>query len=204
MGTDWQDHRLKELLDRETRWLGLQLAGDQIAALLSFGQELERQNRRFNLTAISEPPAVIRKHFADSLAPVPYLPTGIRKLVDIGSGAGFPGLVLKICCPDLDITLVESIKKKAAFLTQTAAFLGLDGVNVIERRAEQLGHETQYREQFDVATARAVAPLPALLELCLPLLSVGGCFIAYKGPQVDEEIRTSAEHCHCLGAQSRR
>lgn len=200
---DWTDPRLGDLLVHEGQAVGIQLAPSQIEALIAFGEELERQNRRFNLSAIVDPKEVIRKHFVDSLALLPHLPSQAANLVDVGSGAGLPGLALKIARPELEVTLVESVKKKAAFLQETVARLELTGVNVIDRRAEELGQEAQFREQFALATARAVASLPVLLELSLPLLSVGGCFVAYKGPQVAEEIKAGQRALTVLGGELR-
>ncbi|HKM39652.1 MAG TPA: 16S rRNA (guanine(527)-N(7))-methyltransferase RsmG, partial [bacterium] len=176
----WTNPGLRDLLVQEGQWMGIDLTSGQIGQLLSFGRELARNNRRFNLSAIVEPTEVIRKHIIDSLAAIPLLPRKDGKLVDIGSGAGFPGLALKIACPKLPVTLVESIKKKAAFLIQTAALLAIAGVTVSDCRAEELGQDAGFRGQYQLATARAVAPLAVLLELALPLLEVGGFFIAYK------------------------
>ena len=200
----WNNPQLAELLVEEGQGLGLDLKPGQIQQLLLFGRELEKNNRRLNLTAIVEVEEVIRKHIIDSLAALPFLPFKEGKLVDIGSGAGFPGLALKIACPELQVTLVESIKKKAAFLSQTVAKLGLVGIKVSDRRAEELGQDGAFREYFRLATARAVASLPVLLELALPLLEVGGYFIAYKGPEPEEEIDQSQRALILLGGKIKK
>jgi 16S rRNA (guanine527-N7)-methyltransferase len=126
----------------------------------------------------------------DSLVLLEFVPDGGR-LVDVGSGGGLPGLPLKIARPQLDVTLVESDQAKAAFLVQAAARLGLTGVEVVARPAEEVGHDPRHREQFDVAVARALAPLPVLVELCLPLVRVGGMLLAQK---TRKEEAAQAQH----------
>ena len=126
---------------------------------------------------------------ADSLVLADHL-GGVRRLVDVGSGGGLPGLPLKIVHPDLEVTLIEADQSKAAFLVQAAARLGLRGVEVVAMRAEDAGHDPRYRESFDVAVARALAPLPTLVELCLPLVRVGGRLLAQK---TDREEAARAE-----------
>jgi len=126
---------------------------------------------------------------ADSLVLADHL-GGARRLVDVGSGGGLPGLPLKIVHPDLEVTLIEADQSKAAFLVQAAARLGLRGVEVVAMRAEDAGHDPRYRESFDVAVARALAPLPTLVELCLPLVRVGGRLLAQK---TDREEAARAE-----------
>ncbi len=120
-----------------------------------------------------------------------------RRLVDVGSGGGLPGLALKIARPDLAVTLIESDQAKAAFLVQACARLGLQDVDVLARRAEEVGHDERYREAFDVATARALAPMPSLVELCLPLVRVGGRLLAQKTDK--EEIEPAARAIEVLG-----
>ncbi|HHV07853.1 MAG TPA: 16S rRNA (guanine(527)-N(7))-methyltransferase RsmG [Firmicutes bacterium] len=199
--TNWSDPKLAELLADQAEDIGVRLSTNQIKTLLFYGQEFEQANQYMNLSTIVHPEEVIRKHFVDSLTALPYLPAETDKLIDIGSGAGFPGLALKIVCPETEVTLIESIKKKANFLRQTAAALGLTDINVCWRRAEEAGQDQQFREKFSVATARAVAALPVLLELALPLVAVGGWFIAYKGPNVAEEIQVAETALAILGGE---
>lgn len=199
--TNWFDRELVDLLVGQAAAVGVNLSVAQTNSLLAYGQEVERENRHFNLSAIVDPQEVIRKHFVDSLAALPYLPPNAKNLADVGSGAGFPGLALKIVRPEIEVTLVESIKKKGNFLRQTAAALGLTGVNVCQRRAEELGQDPDFREKFSLATARAVAGLPVLLEYSLPLVAVGGCFIAYKGPGVSEEMEVAKKALSILGGE---
>jgi len=173
-----------------------------------YTQILLRENAKYNLTAITDPEEIRQKHFEDSLAllddePCP-LPPG-ASLLDVGSGGGFPGVPLKIARPDIALTLLEATGKKAEFLRMLVAELGL-AADVLQARAEEAAHEPAYRERFDVVTARAVAALPLLCELCLPFVKVGGVFAAYKGTEekAREELRAAAGAIEVLGAQVER
>ena len=170
-----------------------------------YTQILLRENAKHNLTAITAPEEIEQKHFADSLAlldddPCP-LPRG-ASLLDVGSGGGFPGVPLKIARPDISLTLLEATGKKADFLALLTDELGLE-VNIINARAELLAHDPAYRERFDVVTARAVAALPMLCELCLPFVKVGGVFAAYKGTseKAQEELQAAGNALKRLGAR---
>jgi len=173
---------------------------------------LLRENAKYNLTAITDPEEIRQKHFADSLAllddPSPRqrlngegaLPPG-ASLLDVGPGGGFPGVPLKIARPDISLTLLEATGKKAEFLRALARELGLEA-DVVHARAEEAAHDPAYRERFDAVTARAVAALPLLCELCLPFVKVGGAFVAYKGPadKAREEIDAARNAVKLLGA----
>ena len=181
-----------------------------------YEQILLRENAKFNLTAITDPEEIRRKHFADSLAllddPSPHqrlngegaLPPN-ASLLDVGSGGGFPGVPLKIARPDIALTLLEATGKKADFLRALTGALGIEAT-VLHARAEAAARDPAYREQFDVVTARAVAALPLLCELCLPFVKVGGAFVAYKGPpeKAQEEICAAAGAAKILGAELER
>ena len=145
---------------------------------------LAEWNEKMNLTAITDPAAVARKHFADSLAALPYLKSGM-KVIDVGTGAGFPGVPLLIMEPGLELTLADSLQKRLTFLDTLLRELGLRA-QLVHGRAEDLGQNRLYREQFDVALSRAVAGLPVLLELTTPFVKVGGAAIAYKGDAAEE------------------
>ena len=170
-----------------------------------YEQILLRENAKYNLTAITDPEEIRQKHFADSLALLDgeqnLLPAK-ASLLDVGSGGGFPGVPLKIERPDISLTLLEATGKKAAFLRLLTEELGLEA-EVIHARAEACSHEPAYREQFDVVTARAVAALPLLCELCLPFVKPGGVFVAYKGPidKAREELGGAKNAIKLLGAQ---
>ena len=157
---------------------------------------LSEWNEKMNLTAITDPVAVAEKHFADSLAALPYLKPGM-KVVDVGTGAGFPGVPLLIMEPGLELTLADSLQKRLTFLDALLKELGLKAA-LVHGRAEDLGQNKLYREQFDAALSRAVANLPVLLELTTPFVRVGGTAIAYKGDadQVLESAKTAAFLLH--------
>lgn len=184
------------------RW-GMTINRSQEAQLVQYASELRTWNERVNLTAIIDDEGITTRHFLDSLACALYWGATPARLIDVGTGAGFPGLPLKILYPELRLTLVESVEKKAAFLRHIVAELGLTHVDVVVARAEVLGHDTAYREQFDVAVARAVADLRVLAEYCLPLCRVGGRFLAPKGGQAQLEIAQAARAITELGGQLR-
>ncbi len=204
-----------ELLREGARDLGLTLSPRHIEMFECYYHELGEWNDRFNLTAITGYQEVQVKHFLDSLscflafpgrtlAPLPnrvplQLDRGDLRCVDVGSGAGFPGLPLKILAPDIEMTLVDSTRKKVGFLRHMIELLELEGVAAIHARAEELGQGLQHRERYDVVMARAVAHLPILCEYCLPLCRVGGRMIALKGQDAHEEAEESQEAVDILG-----
>lgn len=175
----------------------------QLAQLQEYLRLLREWNARFNLTAIEQPAAVLAKHFLDSLtcALVEDFPAR-RTLLDVGSGAGFPGLVLKIAFPALEVVLLDSIAKRARFLRRVIAELALPSVTVVEARAEEAGrpgHTPLLREQFEVVTARAVARAAVLAEWMAPFACVGGALLLMKGPAVQEELAAAARAFRLLG-----
>ncbi len=154
-------------------------------------EHMLKVNQTMNLTAIKDEKAVVLKHYVDSLAVSGYLNEG-KTVIDIGCGAGFPTLPLAIFRPDLKILALDSTAKRIEYVKQVARLLELDNVTAIATRAEELANSADYRESFDYATARAVAALPVLTELCLPFVKVGGSFVAMKAQKADEEISNSA------------
>ncbi|MEA5050590.1 MAG: 16S rRNA (guanine(527)-N(7))-methyltransferase RsmG [Oscillospiraceae bacterium] len=188
----------QQRLIREAADLGVTLGENAARQLDVYCAELAETNRTLNLTAIVEPRDVEIKHLLDSLA---VLSCGrlSGRVADIGTGAGFPGVVLKAACPALDVTLIDATGKKLAFCERASALAGVR-VEVVHGRAEELARGA-LRESFDGATARAVASLPALLEYCLPLVRRGGCFIALKGPEADEEVAASKKALALLGGR---
>lgn len=156
-------------------------------------------NSRVNLTAITDPDGIAVKHFADSLSvfAAAEIPQGAR-CIDVGTGAGFPGLVMLIARPDLLMTFVDSTGKKLRFVQEVLERTGLHA-EVLHARAEVLGRDPEYREQFDFATARAVAAMDALCEYCLPFVRIGGTFIAMKGPDAERELEAARKGIHLLG-----
>jgi 16S rRNA (guanine527-N7)-methyltransferase len=193
---------LTVLADGARTLLGLELTGEQLEAFERYAAELIAWNRRVNLTAITEPGEIAVKHFLDSLTCLLVLGTqaGIR-LVDIGTGAGFPGLPLKIARPDLRLTLVDSVEKKLAFCRHLVSLLGLRDVETAQARAEDLGRDPDHREAYDWAVARAVGPLPALGEYLLPLVRRGGRAIAMKGETGPAEAQGARGTLELLGGK---
>ena len=160
------------------------LSAEQLAQFETYYAMLADWNTRVNLTAITDPEGVAKKHFLDSLAAAPYLKTGAN-VADVGTGAGFPGLPLLILRPDLKLTLMDSLQKRLTFLDAVLKELGLPAT-CVHARAEDAGQDPRYRERFDAALTRAVSALPVLAELTLPLVKVGGVSIAYKGDATEE------------------
>lgn len=175
------------------------LTAAQQAAFHTYLTELLDWNTRVNLTAITTPDEVIVKHFLDSLTLLPFLPPGPIRLIDVGAGAGFPGLPLKLVRPEIHLTLLESVGKKCAFLTHLAKTFALKDIDIVQSRAEDLGHSPIHRGSYHVATARAVARLPALLEYLLPFLKPGGLALAQKGDTAPTELADSANALRELG-----
>ncbi len=147
-------------------------------------------NQHMNLTAITDEKTVILKHYVDSLTVSSWIPTG-STVIDVGCGAGFPSLPLAIVRPDLQITSLDSTAKRIAYVNETARLLGLSSIHAVAGRAEEYAQQSDFRERFDVVTARAVAALPVLCELCLPFVKIGGKMIAMKAQQADEEVALS-------------
>lgn len=194
-------------LSRDASGLGVLLTGDQIAALRRYLELLTEWNQRFNLTAIQRPDEILVKHFLDSLTPALVLDlTRRHSLVDVGTGAGFPGLVLKIAYPHLQLTLLDAVQKRLNFLDRVAAELGLQDVQTVHARAEEaasaqpLGADApRLREKFDVVTSRAVARLNVLAEWTVPFARVGGVVLALKGPEMVEEAAEAERALRLLG-----
>jgi 16S rRNA (guanine527-N7)-methyltransferase len=185
--------------------LGYRLTASQLSALSCYENELLDWNSRFNLTAIDTPETIRVKHFLDSLTCLlAFNERPLERVIDIGTGAGFPGLPLKIIYPTIRLTLVDSVGKKADFCRHLVNKLRLDKVEVIQGRAEELGQQATYREQFDWAVARAVAVLPVLAEYLLPLVRVGGGMIAMKGESAHTEAHSADKAIHLLGGNLKR
>lgn len=176
------------------------LSVDQIAKLEQLADVFLDWNQKLNLSAIRDRDGVLLKHIVDSLLVLPFTPIqGGNKVLDMGTGGGFPGLALAIAFPDAQFTLVDSTEKKIRAVSAMAKSLDLKNVRCISGRAEELGRDLQLREQFDVVVARAVAPFTVLLEYCLPFVKVGGRFIAYQGPELIEECRRYSDVVKKLG-----
>ncbi|MGI6486405.1 MAG: 16S rRNA (guanine(527)-N(7))-methyltransferase RsmG [Thermoanaerobacterales bacterium] len=167
-----------------------------------YRNEIIKWNKKMNLTRIIDPLDFARKHVIDCLIFHKKLEIGkMRSLIDIGTGPGIPGIIVKIQSPHLVVDLVESNKKKTAFLRHVVNKFGFDKIEVINNRAEQTAKESKYRQSYDIATARAVASLCALSEICLPFVKIGGIFAALKGEEVDDEVRESEGAIKIMGGE---
>ena len=181
---------------------GVRLNARQLEAFDWYAAELQSWNQRFNLTSVTDREQIEIKHFLDSLSCLRVMhPEPGARIVDIGTGAGFPGIPIRIACPQVHMLLVESIGKKAQFCQHIVDELELTNVAVIHSRAEQVGRLPEYREQFDWALARAVANLPTLLEYLLPLVKVGGGAIAQKGDTAPAEAQSARVAMGVLGGE---
>jgi 16S rRNA (guanine527-N7)-methyltransferase len=181
---------------------GLGLAEPQLQAFALYRSRLLAANQEVNLTAITDPAEVEIKHFWDSLLLRQCsLWTGAGRAADVGSGAGFPGLPLKLTAPGLALDMFEASDKKVRFLRQMAAELGVEGVRAFHLRAEEAGRQPEFRERYDWALSRAVASMPVLLEYCLPLLRIGGFMAAYKGPGGGAEGEAAKKAAALLGGR---
>jgi 16S rRNA (guanine527-N7)-methyltransferase len=196
---------MKRLAQQVYQQVGVKLNHRQLALLEQYERELLLWNERFNLTAIRDSEEVRIKHFLDSLTCTQAMrESPCRRLIDIGTGAGFPGLVLKIAYPSVQLTLVESVGKKADFCRHVVQKLGLDHVDVVQDRAESVGQLPTHREQYDWGVARAVASLPVLAEYLLPFVRVGGSMLAMKGESGPAESHASEHALQMLGGHLRQ
>lgn len=185
--------------------LGLSLSSVQREQFSDYYRLLIEWNKRINLTSITAEQEVAVKHFYDSITPSIYFPFSKgKKVCDVGSGAGFPGIPLKIVNPGIELTIVDSLQKRLAFLQALVQKLELNHISLIHERAETFAQLKSYREHFDIVVARAVAGLSVLSEYCLPLLRRGGLFIAMKGPNVENEIKQAGRAIQILGGSFRR
>ncbi|MGT2757433.1 16S rRNA (guanine(527)-N(7))-methyltransferase RsmG [Streptococcus ovuberis] len=182
---------------------GFELSDQQKKQFERYFQLLVEWNEKINLTAITEKEEVYLKHFYDSLAPVleGFIPNDCLRLLDIGAGAGFPSLPMKILCPNLEVTIIDSLNKRITFLNRLADELELTGVYFFHGRAEDLGQNNQFRAQFDIVTARAVARMQVLSELSIPFLKVKGQLIALKASSADEENLAAKNALNLLFSQ---
>lgn len=178
----------------------IELSLDEIEKLYKFMNLLLEWNKKINLTAITEPEDIILKHFVDSITIKKYIKSE-NKVLDMGTGAGFPGIPLKIISSDTNFTLVDSLNKRIIFLNEVCDKLKLDKIENIHSRAEELAKNKKYREQYDIVTSRAVARLASLVEYMLPFVKVGGRCICMKGSNVDEELIEAKKAINVLGGE---
>ena len=193
---------MKERIEAGLAALSLTPPSQAAGQLAQYGQMLLEQNQVMNLTAITEPDQVVDLHFLDCAALLTIGEDFTNKtLIDVGTGAGFPGLPLKILEPTLNVTLLDSLGKRVRWLETVGAALGLEGVTYLHARGEEAAHQPELREQFDFAVSRAVAALPLLCELCLPYIKVGGRFLAMKSVDSAAEVEESGRAVSKLGGR---
>ncbi len=191
----------KALLLKVTENCNIKTDFSAFERLNKYAEMLAETNKMFNLTAITEPDDITVKHFADSLSVFKYadFPEG-SSVIDVGTGAGFPGLVMLLVRPDLKVTFLDGTKKKLSFIDSVLSETGVEG-KILHGRAEEFGKKEEYREKYDFAAARAVANLTSLSEYCLPFVKVGGSFISMKGASSDEEIDGAKKAISVLGGK---
>ncbi len=191
---------MRDLIINGTEKLNIPLNDAQVNKLTNYAKLLVEWNEKINLTAITDNEGIATKHFLDSLT---ALQTGHVKgrVIDVGTGAGFPGMVLKIARPEIELTLLDSLNKRINFLREVGSELNLDGVEYVHARAEDGGRDRQYRGQFDTVVSRAVANLTVLSEWCIPYLKRSGYFLALKGPLADEELKDARRAISILGGK---
>lgn len=191
-----------ERLKRKAKQLGISLNDQQLSLFRQYYEMLIEKNKVMNLTAITEWDEVVDKHFIDSICLIQAVDlSGTKKVLDLGCGAGFPGIPLKIVFPELEIVLLDSLKKRILFLDEVIEKLDLKGIRAIHGRAEDYAKKEEYREQFDYCVSRAVANLTTLSEYCIPYVKVGGKFISYKSGKVKEELKEIKKAMFLLGGK---
>lgn len=194
--------KARELLKKGIKELGLEISDYQEEQFFKYYKMLIETNKVMNLTAITELEEVIVKHFIDSLLIAKSKDMSkVKSMVDVGTGAGFPGIPIKIMFPNIKITLIDSLNKRLKFLNNVIEELSLENIETVHGRAEDLGHNNEYREKFELCVSRAVANLSTLSEYCIPFVAVNGEFVSYKSSISTEEINESDKAINILGGK---
>ena len=191
---------MRKLLFDGASKLNITLNDEQIDQYMTYMDMLIQTNKSLNLTAITEPDEVITKHFLDSITACRFIPQG-ASVIDVGCGAGFPGLPVKIARDDISLTLLDSLAKRLSFIENVLAANGIKNALCVHARAEDGARDKAHREKYDVALSRAVANMAVLCEYCLPYVKVGGTFLALKGPAAPEELQTAEKAIKALGGE---
>lgn len=194
---------MRELLKSGCEQLGIDISDLQLTQLETYAKLLVEWNEKINLTAITDTEGIAVKHFLDSISSICTKKIG-KKVIDVGTGAGFPGLVLKIMKPEIELTLLDSLNKRINFLKAVCDELGLDDVEFVHSRAEDSGMNRAYRAKFDTVVSRAVANMTTLSEWCIPFLKQDGYFLALKGPLADDELNNAKRAITILGGEVER
>lgn len=192
----------RDILRNGIKELGLESNDRILDSFKTYREILVDWNQKMNLTGIEEEKEVFIKHFLDSLSATTngYIADGMS-IIDVGTGAGFPGLPLRICLENVKLTLLDSLNKRINFLQEVSNNIGIDNIEFIHGRAEDFGKSEEYREKYDIATARAVAGLPVLIEFCAPFIKVGGYFVCLKGPNANLELEEAKKATEVMGLE---
>ena len=196
--------RYSDLLEKSLKKLNIEFNNEQIQKFNAYYELLIEWNNKINLTTITEYDDVVSKHFIDSILICGFIDLSGKKIIDIGTGGGFPGIPIKIISPDTNIVLLDSLNKRVNFLNEVISELKLEKIEAIHGRAEDLAHDKNLRGKFDYSISRAVANLSTLSELCIPFLKKGGTFISYKSENTDEEIKDAESAIKILGSKIER
>lgn len=197
-----ENNKYYDLLNSAVNDVGLEFDENKYNQFIKYMSLLKSWNEKVNLTAITDDLEIVKKHFIDSIKIFKFQPLkDAKKVIDVGTGGGFPGIPMKIIKPELEVVLLDSLKKRISVLESILNDIGINDVAAIHGRAEEFGVKTEFREKFDVVVSRAVANLAVLSEFCLPYAKIGGYFVALKGPSVDSEVNESKRAINELGGK---